>query len=762
MDLLRIFELYLLKVVLLLLPMVRGQILMEELREFRIDPLDLNGTEPYTDLTIDQIIMRASGGPGMAQNLMLGANGTVLAELDMYLTADQFNELYDGPQSMEHFPGRGKRSATGRKLQKKTRSKRKAIRDVILRWKDSVVPYKFVTGHFQDKEEYMIKVAMTEWEKYTCVRFRPAKYADRNLVRFQNGYGCNSQLGMVGGEQALNLDRNGCRFKGLYLHEIGHALGLVHEHQLPDRDKYIEILYHNVQPNMRIWFNKYSSQEVNQMSVPYEYSSVMHYGITAFSSDGQSQTIRSKQPDKEESIGRVYKKELSFSDVKVVNLMYNCAKHCSPDIECNYDGYVDQNCKCVCPDGTDDCTRSKRESEDKSCFNAHDNWQCSIWANQGECNRNPRFMLDGCKKACHLCGNQDEESDECKDMYQSATCEEWKARGECVVNKEWMAKNCKKTCRACPNSGPDPEVSCQNQHTNSEECDKWASEGECIINQAWMPENCRKSCRLCDESSRPTTTPEPTPEPGACEDLHNSVECQGWAATDECIKNPDWMIPNCRKSCNKCGGDGGDTEQECKNIWDDMQCTGWARDQECMKNSIWMKRNCHKACSGCQGDTDGHVTDRPTVAPVTTMSSGGSCVNNHKSDKECETWAQYGHCKINKWMLEHCKKACKECTPDDRSYVTTASPDNRDKNKSNNDPTCYDEKEHCKSWAAHGFCEDNPGTALRICKRSCNACTTRTECFDKHQLCPVWEKSGQCQRNSGYMLRNCKKSCGMC
>lgn len=68
--------------------------------------------------------------------------------------------------------------------------------------------------------------------------------------------------------------------KGLYLHEIGHAIGLVHEHQLPNRDQYIEILYENVQPNMRIWFNKYSSQEVDQMTVPYEYSSVMHYGIT--------------------------------------------------------------------------------------------------------------------------------------------------------------------------------------------------------------------------------------------------------------------------------------------------------------------------------------------------------------------------------------------------------------------------------------------------------------------------------------------------
>lgn len=57
-------------------------------------------------------------------------------------------------------------------------------------------------------------------------------------------------------------------------------MGLVHEHQLPDRDDYISILYHNVDPVMRIWFNKYNPSQVNQMNVKYEYSSVMHYGIT--------------------------------------------------------------------------------------------------------------------------------------------------------------------------------------------------------------------------------------------------------------------------------------------------------------------------------------------------------------------------------------------------------------------------------------------------------------------------------------------------
>ena len=50
--------------VLLVCRVTMGQVLREELRQFNIDPLNLNGTESYTDLTIDQIILQASGGSG--------------------------------------------------------------------------------------------------------------------------------------------------------------------------------------------------------------------------------------------------------------------------------------------------------------------------------------------------------------------------------------------------------------------------------------------------------------------------------------------------------------------------------------------------------------------------------------------------------------------------------------------------------------------------------------------------------------------------
>lgn len=46
--------------------------------------------------------------------------------------------------------------------------------------------------------------------------------------------------------------------------------------------------------------------------------------LQAFSKDGYSQTIQTHDPTKEKEIGRVYLKGLSFTDIKVVNKMYEC------------------------------------------------------------------------------------------------------------------------------------------------------------------------------------------------------------------------------------------------------------------------------------------------------------------------------------------------------------------------------------------------------------------------------------------------------
>jgi hypothetical protein len=47
------------------------------------------------------------------------------------------------------------------------------------------------------------------------------------------------------GGQKINLSPP-CTYRGTYLHEIGHALGLIHEHNRPDRHNHMKIMWRNV------------------------------------------------------------------------------------------------------------------------------------------------------------------------------------------------------------------------------------------------------------------------------------------------------------------------------------------------------------------------------------------------------------------------------------------------------------------------------------------------------------------------------------
>lgn len=586
------------------------------------------------------------GDNTLLANLVAMPNGNRLAELDLMLTADQFDAFYPDTSIK--------------------RKKRKAVRNTVYRWPGGTMVYEFGRNKFSNEDIYMIKVAMREWEKYTCVRFQEKRDSDSDYVLFNDGFGCNSQLGMVRGQQLLNLDINGCRWKGLYLHEIGHALGLIHEHQRPNRDQFIRIIQGNVEPSMLQWFNKYPQEQVNPSGADYEYSSVMHYGITAFSRDGSSKTIEALQNAKEKEIGRVYLKELSYMDAKAVNNMYGCTDHCDKTFKiCINGGFLDQNCECLCPDGTSNCEQGNIQPSDPSCTN-DDDWKCNIWAKQGECSNNAVYMHGNCRKACGICGEGLVESEftvgQCADLYDNV-CEKWKANGDCIVNEEWMSKVCKMTCGLCDSDVSPPGTSCDNSHSSDTQCDEWAHKGECQINPAWMPSNCQKACRTCPIIGNQPTTQRPratTQRPGATTQRPRATTQRPRATTPRpraTTQRPRVTAPpNTTPTTTPVP-----RSDDCVNRWPNSDCDVWAKHNHCIINPSFMEINCMLSCEQCPMKNKEPTGD--TGDTGNTGNTGYQCKNDDNWDKFCDGWADADHCIINPgWMKTFCIKSCRVCT----------------------------------------------------------------------------------------------------
>jgi hypothetical protein len=67
-------------------------------------------------------------------------------------------------------------------------------------------------------------------------------------------------------------------------HDIGHVFGLIHEHQRPDRDTYVEVRPENAQSGFAYAFDLLAT---GRNLGEYDFDSLMHYHATAYSGNGQ-------------------------------------------------------------------------------------------------------------------------------------------------------------------------------------------------------------------------------------------------------------------------------------------------------------------------------------------------------------------------------------------------------------------------------------------------------------------------------------------
>jgi hypothetical protein len=145
-------------------------------------------------------------------------------------------------------------------------------------WPGGIVPYSYAPGFTNVASA---RDAMVLMEAQTPVRFVP-RTTQPGFMLFQNHPTANQGAAGVGynGRQQNILIGMSMTAKGV-LHELGHVIGLDHEHNSPVRDQFVEVLIDNVLDANKSDFD-IASYAVSALLRPYDFVSIMHYGPTTF------------------------------------------------------------------------------------------------------------------------------------------------------------------------------------------------------------------------------------------------------------------------------------------------------------------------------------------------------------------------------------------------------------------------------------------------------------------------------------------------
>ncbi|GFQ97677.1 zinc metalloproteinase nas-15 [Trichonephila clavata] len=193
-----------------------------------------------------------------------------------------------------------------------------------LKWPNGVVPYT-LDEIYSESEKQLIRSAMDEFEKRTCIKWIE-KTDEDNYVEIYSEMGCYSDLGRTGGVQSLSLESPDCMEKGVIMHELMHALGFLHEQSRFDRDEYVQVEWDNIMDGMKSHFEKLYPVELNDLGLEYDYRSIMHYRAWMYAKDGSLPTLRPKDDSVSlKTLGDAQTEGIFTElDIQKINKFYEC------------------------------------------------------------------------------------------------------------------------------------------------------------------------------------------------------------------------------------------------------------------------------------------------------------------------------------------------------------------------------------------------------------------------------------------------------
>lgn len=159
-------------------------------------------------------------------------------------------------------------------------------------WPSATIPFS-IDDKTPNKDE--IYAAIEYFNSQTPVKFVPLQGERDSIVFIPAKEICASQLGHVGGHQAILISPECGRRE--VLHELMHALGFVHEHSREDRDRYVDVLWENILPEYWMQFQTVPEDWIHEYRgavFDFDPHSIMLYSSTAFAKAPGLTTLKSK------------------------------------------------------------------------------------------------------------------------------------------------------------------------------------------------------------------------------------------------------------------------------------------------------------------------------------------------------------------------------------------------------------------------------------------------------------------------------------
>lgn len=145
-------------------------------------------------------------------------------------------------------------------------------------WPGGTVYYQ-IDGGLSSTMQSRVASAISHWETYTNLDFVSGT-GSGYYINFTTGSGCStSSIGL--GNKVTTIALSSSCSTGNTIHEIGHAIGLIHEQCRTDRDSYITINWSLISSDWtyqyQTWVDQGYGQTAMQTLGSYDYGSVMHY-----------------------------------------------------------------------------------------------------------------------------------------------------------------------------------------------------------------------------------------------------------------------------------------------------------------------------------------------------------------------------------------------------------------------------------------------------------------------------------------------------